>query len=135
MTIEHAYDKYQALVGGIFRDRSRDSVYKRQAFINAFRDRASNTHLGRVVGKHHATVIHAKKNHESSMLYPEYQDLYNLATDIATEVAGEPTEMQTLKNNIEDLRTQVAELYTYKEKYYKLHAKLCTLTSHPAMDS
>ena len=61
-------------------NRHQRNVMYKHAFLVASREAStlSITELGLVIGKHHATVIHATKNHESNMRFNQiYRTAYN----------------------------------------------------------
>lgn len=53
------------------RSRHKENVMERQAFANAFVSRAKSVDIAAVLNKHHATITHYKKNHDSDIKYSE----------------------------------------------------------------
>ena len=62
------------------RSRHRENVLERQAFTNAFIKRAKTVDVAAVLNKHHASIIHYRKNHDSDLkCSAEYREAYRRA--------------------------------------------------------
>lgn len=123
MKIQLAKDLYFDNIGAYdHTNRDRIAVYRRAAFVNAHYHLASKVSLGKLFGKDHATVIHAHKMHDSYMIYPEYQELYEEAVKVREHIfceEDEPVETR-LRKEITSLENTLKELYHYKDKFYEL---------------
>lgn len=65
------------------RSRHRENVLERQAFANAFIKRAKTVDLAAVMSKHHASIIHYRKNHDSDLkCSSEYREAYRRAVAV-----------------------------------------------------
>jgi len=123
MKINTAKDLYFDNIGAFdhtYRDRM--AVYRRAAFVNAHYHLASKQALGKLFNKNHATIIHAHHMHDSYMMYPEYQELYDEAIKVRESVFNDediPVEIR-LRKEIKDLENTIEELYHYREKFYEL---------------
>ena len=123
MKIQSAKDLYFDNIGAFdhtYRDRI--AVYRRAAFVNAHYHLASKQVLGSLFNKHHATVIHAHQMHDSYMMYPEYQELYEEAVKVREHIfcdEDEPVEIR-LRKEIVSLEKTIEKLYHYKDKFYEL---------------
>ena len=74
------YDHYKD-VFNVGADRKRENVLLRHAFMVASREMYTCQAIGEVMGKDHATVVHAVKNHEMNYRFIEqYRQGYNFAT-------------------------------------------------------
>ena len=74
------YDHYKD-VFNVGADRKRENVLLRHAFMVASREMYTCQAIGEVMGKDHATVVHAVKNHEMNYRFLEqYRQGYNFAT-------------------------------------------------------
>lgn len=76
-------------------NRERENVRVRQAFAVAL---SNETHLtfvsiGNIMGKHHATVVHCRKSHESNMRYDKsYPGIYDLIVKQVREMVIDNSE-------------------------------------------
>lgn len=108
--------------------RQRELVYARQAWTNAMRSNAKIQDLGKVVGKHHATIVYYTQQHEAQMAYPDYKSIYTHALNIKNKyINDEPTEemtiqrlskrlMEQIERNIEmDAKIKELELYIQEQ--------------------
>lgn len=103
--------------------RKQEYSLARGAFINAFRNKASLTELGHVVGRNHATVVYAVKEHTGRLNYKDYRWAYKVACEIRDDVDIESIEnvdIKSLEDEIKRLNDIVTELIKYKELYLTL---------------
>ena len=104
------YWKEHCEVNGVGNTRNREFVIHRHAFCVACEKYASLTlkSLASIVDRDHATVLHAKKNHEMNYRFDsEYHHLYNqLETDIISIVSDSglsPKEINVFESVSEEL--------------------------------
>lgn len=107
--------------------RHRHLVEPRMAFAAAFRHYFTKTDLGRVFGKHHATIIHYIKMHEILIGDNRYAQYYKAACFIRGMYLNNETPNQ-LEQQVKFLEAENANL---KNELHLLRNKLeeCTLTS------
>lgn len=77
-TIRNFFNEY-ALNSGYVDNRKRENVIIKHAFCVASSEltKLSLAAIGAVIQKDHATVLHAKKNHEDNLVFlPSYKDVY-----------------------------------------------------------
>ena len=104
--------------------RKQDYVMLRHAFMVASRELFTTTAIAQVMGKNHATVLHATRNHEMNYRFSElYQEGYAFAKNLLKDIKEindlefeESGKFIWVEENIK-LRTLVQEL---KEEVYEL---------------
>lgn len=102
---------------GLSDNRHQRNVMYRHAFLVVCREVStlSITEIGEIIGKHHATVIHATKNHESNM---RFNNIYRSAY---TRIASMLGDMMVLDLDFE-------EFYGIKDENKKLRTRLMELS-------
>jgi len=111
--------------------RLRKLVYARGAFAQAFRCVAGPSTLGKVLGRDHSSVVHYAKTHPTLIGYNDYKHLYDKAVELREGLFKKediPTMTHSdlvaiIKKMRQELRLEkekVAQLYIYKEKFFKL---------------
>ena len=118
--------------------RLRKNVYARTAFSNAFYSLSKLADIGRVLNRHHATIIYYLKSHNSLIAYQDYKSVYEEALKIREEIAGnlegnnvDPVNMlktinklrvmiESMRREISDSKNKIEQLLKYKEKYEAL---------------
>ena len=106
--------------------QERPLVYARQAWANAMRSNAKIQDLGKVLGKHHATIVYYCKAHSAQMAYTDYQAIYHHAVTIKNKyINDEPTEEMTIQRLSKRLMEKIEEnvLLTNKIKELELMVK------------
>lgn len=78
-TLRNFFNEY-AINSGYVDNRKRENVIIKHAFCVASTEltKLSLAAIGSIVDKDHATVLHAKKNHEDNLVFlPSYKEVYN----------------------------------------------------------
>ena len=100
-------------------NRRDENAQARGAFMVAARTHLNLVETARVVGKHHGTVIHYEKNHESNLKFsPMYRDFWGTACNYIkfsspseySELLRLKMENSTLKNTVRDLERKIKKL-------------------------
>lgn len=104
---------------GISKGRHRRNILYKYAYINALRQYFGCSEIGRIVGLHHATILHAWKTHDqniSPMHNPEmktYQDAFEDAVYRLQTILGEEFDEMIYWN-----RADIIKAYRELEKKY-----------------
>jgi len=141
--------EFQAIVGwwntyssdnGFINDRRRHNVILKHSLFASVRELSnlSLTDIGSILGKDHATVLHAIKNHGSNCLFlPTYEDTYEevyhgikkvLAVRGINREAEKITDLRELRfrlvNTSERLRMKIIEVNLLTEKINSIPHKI-----------
>ena len=114
MTFEQVYDAYNKYADEINLGKSREdrNAFGRAAFMVAAREHLTLQQVGKIVGRHHSTVIHYEQNHQDNLKYaPYYKEFFNIATRYIdwsrprreNEYVQLMVENTTLKNKVKEL--------------------------------
>lgn len=124
LTLQEEYDNY-VIFNRIHKNREHRNVMARFAFMVAAREIYNTLQIARVMGKNHATVIHAWKQHEMNIRYDrEYLQYYNQSCAIISKIRTdeeESPEMNLRKQNaklMERLQNVREELLETRNKLY-----------------
>lgn len=106
--------------------QERQLVYARAAWANAMRSNAKIQDLGKVLGKHHATIVYYCKTHDAQMAYNDYRAIYEHALSIKSKYINDtPTEEMTIQRLSKRLLDKIEEnvILTNKIKDLELELK------------
>ena len=118
MTFEQVYDAYKGYKEEINLGESREdrNAFGRGAFMVAAREHLTLKQVGKIVGKHHSTVIHFEKGHQDNLKFaPYYREFFNIATRyidwsrprMEDDYVKLMVENTTLKNQVKRLQEQM----------------------------
>lgn len=124
LNLQEEYDNY-VILNKIHKNREHRNVMARFAFMVAAREIYNTLQIARVMGKNHATVIHAWKQHEMNVRYDrQYLQYYNQSCAIISKIRKdeeESPEMTLRKQNaklMERLQNVREELLETRNKLY-----------------
>lgn len=83
----YAGDYFKELGVSYKRTRARQVVLPMGAFINAMRYKLGPTDIGKIFGIHHSTVLYHQGIHEDRMMYQDYRNFFESATNKVNEAA------------------------------------------------
>jgi len=141
---QHIFAEMSERHQGYGRNRKKENVLLRMAFSNALRMYSSLTveTIGLIVGKHHSTIVHYTKNHESYIKYKDYRDIFTICA-VSLEGAGFPKRKvntktwlgteealegsRAVRDGIDELNREINEL---QKKVAKIKNRNNELTKH-----
>ena len=104
--------------------QERQLVYARAAWANAMRSNAKIQDLGKVLGKHHATIVYYCKTHDAQMAYTDYQAIFDHAMAIKLKyINEEPTEEMTIQRLSKRLVEKIEENVVLSNKINQLQVQ------------
>lgn len=105
--------------------QERNLVYARAAWSNAMRHNARIQDLGKVVGKHHATIVYYSKMHEAQIAYTDYRAIYEHALAIKAKYINDtPTEEMTIQRLSKRLMEKIEENVLLSNKIKELELEI-----------
>jgi hypothetical protein len=105
--------------------QERPLVYARAAWANAMRSNARIQDLGKVLGKHHATIVYYCKTHNAQMVYNDYRAIYEHALGIKSKYINDtPTEEMTIQRLSKRLMEKIEENVILTNKIKELELEL-----------
>lgn len=138
--LQEEYDNY-VIVNKIAKNREHRNVMARFAFMVAARDIYNTLQIARVMGKNHATVIHAWKNHDINVRFDkQYLRYYNQSCAIIDKIRKDEEESEEMslrrenakiRERLEKVREELLEtrnmLYIREEEINRLKKnELCS---------